>query len=54
MTQRAMTTIFHGTLCNLLEDYVDIVVKSKEFCYHVNDLNKVFVRCRRYKLRINS
>lgn len=36
-----------------LEDYVDdIVVKSKEVNQHVDDLRKVFGRCRKYNLRM--
>lgn len=45
--QRAMVAIFHGMLHDCLDDYVDdFIVKLKEVCTHVNDLRRVFVRCR--------
>lgn len=49
--QRVMTAIFHGMLQDWLEDFVDdIIVKSKEKNQHVEDLKKLFIRCRRYNL----
>lgn len=52
--KRAMTAIFHDMMHGCLEDYIDdIVVKSKEVDQHVDDLRKVFTRCRKYKLRMN-
>lgn len=37
-----------------LEDYVDnIVVKLREVEPHINDLRRVFTRCRKYRLRMN-
>lgn len=42
--------MMHGCL----EDYIDdIVVKSKEVDQHIDDLRRVFNRCRKYKLRMN-
>lgn len=52
--QRAMTAIFYDMMHGCLKDYVDvIVVKSKEVDQHVDDLRKVFARCRKYKRRMN-
>lgn len=52
--QHAMTVIFHNMLYGCLEDYLDnIVVNSKEVDQHINDLRRVFTRCRKYKLRID-
>lgn len=52
--QRAMTVIFHDMMHDCLEDYVDdVVVKSKESSQHVNDLRRVFIRCREYNLKMN-
>lgn len=49
--QRAMTIIFHDMLYRCLEDYVDnIVVKLREVEQHINDLRRVFTRCRKYRL----
>lgn len=49
-----MTVIFHDMLHRCLEDYVDdIVVKPKEVSQHVNDLRRVFTRCREYNLRMS-
>lgn len=48
------TAIFSDMLHDYIEYYVDdIVVKSKEVSHHVNDLRRVFLRCRRYNLRMN-
>lgn len=52
--QRAMTAIFHDMMHGCLEDDIDdIVVKSKEVDQHIDDLKRVFNRCRKYKLRMN-
>lgn len=38
-----------------LKDYVnDIMVKFQEAHIHVNNLRRVFKRCRKYKIRISS
>lgn len=31
----------------------DIIVKSREVCHHIDDLRKVFLRCRQYNLQMN-
>ncbi|XP_028086009.1 uncharacterized protein LOC114286987 [Camellia sinensis] len=52
--QRAMTTIFHDMLHKSLECYIDdLVVKSKEETSHLKDLQRVFERCKKYKLRMD-
>lgn len=51
---RAMTVIFHDILRDCLENYIGVtVVKFEEVFNHVNNLRKVFVRCKLYKLRMN-
>ena len=52
--QRTMTTIFHDMMHKEIEDYVDdIVVKSKTRVGHLQILEQVFERCRKYKLHMN-
>ena len=52
--QRAMTAIFYGMMHQELEDYVDdIVVKSKRREEHFYVLERVFERCKAFKLRMN-
>ena len=49
-----MTAIFHDMMHKEMEDYVDdIVVKSKTKAGHFQVLERVFERCRMYKLRMN-
>ena len=49
-----MTAIFHDMIHKEMEDYVDdIVVKSKTRTRHLQVLEQVFKRCRKYKLRMN-
>lgn len=49
-----MIAIFLDMLHGCLEDYVDeIVVKFKEAYNHVNDMKKLFVKCKQCKLRMN-
>ena len=49
-----MTPIFHGMMYKEMEDYVDgIVVKSKTRAGHFKVLERVFERCRMYKLCMN-
>lgn len=50
--QRSMNAISHDMLQDCLEDYLDIIIKSKEACHHLDDLMKVFTRCRWYNLLI--
>ena len=52
--QRTMTAIFHDMMHKEMEDYVDnIVVKSKTKIGHLQVLEQVFKRRRKYKLCIN-
>ena len=52
--QRTMTAIFHDMMHKEMEDYVDdIVVKSKIRTGHFQVLERVFERCRMYKLHMN-
>ena len=52
--QRTMTAIFHYIMHKEMEDYVDdIVVKSKTRAGHLQVLEQVFERCRKYKLCMN-
>ena len=52
--QCTMTTIFHDMMHKEIEDYVDdIVVKSKTRVGHLQILELVFERCRKYKLHMN-
>ena len=49
-----MTAIFHDMMHKEMEDYVDdIVVKSKTRTGHLQILEQVFERCRKYKLCMN-
>ena len=49
-----MTAIFHDMMHQKLEDYVDdIVVKSRRREEHLHVLQRVFKRCRAFKLRMN-
>ena len=49
-----MTAIFHDIMHEEMEDYVDdIVVKSKTRIGHLQVLEPVFERCRKYKLCMN-
>ena len=46
--------VFHDMFDQMIEFYVDdLVVKSKEKAHHLQDLRKVFDRCRLYKLKMN-
>ena len=52
--QQTITAIFHNMMHKEMEDYVnDIVVKSKTRAGHLQILEQVFERCRKYKLRMN-
>ena len=52
--QRTTTAIFHDMMHKEMEDYVDdIVVKSKSRTGHLQILEQVFERYRKYKLRMN-
>ncbi|RDX77596.1 Retrovirus-related Pol polyprotein from transposon 17.6, partial [Mucuna pruriens] len=52
--QRAMITLFHDMMHKEVEVYVDaMIAKSKTPDQHVEDLHKLFVRLRKYQLRLN-
>lgn len=52
--QHTMIVIFQDMLCDCIEDYdYDIVVKSREISWHIDDKNRVFLRCRCYNLIMN-
>lgn len=52
--KRAMTVIFHDMMHDCIEDYVDdVAVKSKKSTQHINDLWRVFIRCRDYNQKMN-
>jgi hypothetical protein len=52
--QRAITLIFHELLGNTMKVYIDnIVVKSAEFGFHIDDLYKAFDKVCRYDLKMN-
>lgn len=49
-----MKTIFHDMMYKEIENYVDnIVVKSKTRARHFQVLERVFERCKMYKLHMN-
>lgn len=52
--QCAMPTLFHDMRHDCLEDYGDaIIVKSRKARDHVDNVRKVFVRCKQYSLKMN-
>ncbi|RDY07273.1 Retrovirus-related Pol polyprotein, partial [Mucuna pruriens] len=52
--QRAMVTLFHDMMYKEIEVYVDdMIAKSKTPEPHIEDLQKLFVRLHKYKLRLN-
>ncbi|RDX86920.1 Retrovirus-related Pol polyprotein from transposon 17.6, partial [Mucuna pruriens] len=52
--QRAMVTLFHDMMHKEIEVYVDnMIAKSETLEQHIEDLCKLFVRLRKYKLRLN-
>ncbi|RDX69722.1 Retrovirus-related Pol polyprotein, partial [Mucuna pruriens] len=52
--QKAMVTLFCDMMHKEIEVYVDdMISKSKTSEQHVEDLRKLFVRLRKYKLRLN-
>jgi len=52
--QRGMTTLFHDMIHKEVEVYVDdMIVKSSDEEQHVEYLEKMFERLRKYKLRLN-
>ena len=51
--QRAMSRIFDDLIHQLVESYVDVVVKTHSRDQHLKDLRMVFDRIRKYKLKMN-
>ncbi|RDX66347.1 Retrovirus-related Pol polyprotein from transposon 17.6, partial [Mucuna pruriens] len=52
--QRAMVASFHDMMHKEIEAYVDdMIVKSKTLEQHVKHVEKLFVRLRKYKMRLN-
>ncbi|RDX89184.1 Retrovirus-related Pol polyprotein, partial [Mucuna pruriens] len=52
--QRAMVTLFHDMIHKEVEVYMDdMITKSKTPKQHINDLQKLFERLRKYRLRLN-
>ncbi|XP_052490856.1 uncharacterized protein LOC128043076 [Gossypium raimondii] len=52
--QRAMVTLFHDMMYNELEVYVDdMIAKSKTEEEHVQVLKKLFMRLRKFQLKLN-
>ncbi|RDX71528.1 hypothetical protein CR513_49110, partial [Mucuna pruriens] len=52
--QRAMVALFHDMMHKEIEVYVDdMIAKSKTIEQHIEDLRKLFIRLRKYKLRLN-
>ncbi|RDX66508.1 hypothetical protein CR513_54712, partial [Mucuna pruriens] len=51
---KAMVTLFHDMMHKEIEVYVeDMIAKSKTLEQHIEDLQKLFMRLRKYKLRLN-
>ncbi|RDX89105.1 Retrovirus-related Pol polyprotein from transposon 17.6, partial [Mucuna pruriens] len=52
--QRAMVALFHDMIHKEIEVYMDdMITKSKTPKQHIEDLRKLFIRLRKYKLRLN-
>jgi hypothetical protein len=52
--QKAMNSIFHDMIGKYMEVYIDdIVVKSQNFDEHLKNLEKTFIRMRKYQLKMN-
>ncbi|RDX88537.1 putative protein K02A2.6, partial [Mucuna pruriens] len=50
-----MVTLFHDMMHKEVEVYVDdMIAKSRTSDQHLNDLQKLFERLQKYKLRLNS
>ena len=51
--QRAMVALFHDMMHKEIEVYVDdMIAKSETEEYHILHLKKLFVRLRKYRLRL--
>lgn len=54
MYQRAITTLFHYILHKKMEIYIDdMIPKSRAKEDHLTALQKIFVRLRKYDLKLN-
>ncbi|RDX75831.1 Retrovirus-related Pol polyprotein from transposon 17.6, partial [Mucuna pruriens] len=54
MYQRVIFNLFHDMMHKEVKVYMDdMIVKSRTLDLHVNDLQKLFKRLRKYKLRLN-
>ncbi|RDY10539.1 Retrovirus-related Pol polyprotein from transposon 17.6, partial [Mucuna pruriens] len=54
LKNRAMVTVFHDMMHKEVEVYMDdMITKSRTLDQHVNDLQKLFERLQKYKLRLN-
>lgn len=52
--QRAMVSMFHDMIHDLVEVYVDdILAKSRRKDYHFSNLRKKFQQMREFKLKLN-
>ena len=52
--QRAMVTLFHDMMHKEIEVYVDdLIAKSQEDESHVENLQKLFERLRKFQLKLN-
>ncbi|RDX93542.1 Retrovirus-related Pol polyprotein from transposon 17.6, partial [Mucuna pruriens] len=52
--RQAMVTLFHDMMHKEIEVYVDdMITKSKTLEQHIEDRRKLFLRLRKYKLRLN-
>ena len=52
--QRAMVALFHDMIHHEIEDYVDdMIARSQTEEEHLDHLQKLFVRLKEYKLRLN-
>ncbi|KAM1677921.1 hypothetical protein ACFXTN_034692 [Malus domestica] len=52
--QQAMNTIFHDLIGTIIEVYIDdVVIKSKGWQTHLDDLRQAFLRMRQHNLKMN-
>ena len=51
--QHAMTYCFHDLIHIILVYLDDLAARSPKQAQHIDDLQKVFLRCRKYKIHLN-
>ena len=51
--QHAMTYCFHDLIHIILVYLDDLTARSPKQAQHMDDLQQVFLRCRKYKIRLN-